>query len=155
MNKQERDKRRRASILEFLGDNPGSNRSGIIEGVSTFGGLNKQMVTNLLGQLRDTGSIRKEGDRRSTTWFVVSPEEPKEVSLFSSVFHDRLLAKKRMDNALLPLVLYVTTLEEGLAEERSRPKVNQEYADLRSAVYNFLGGLTTVADLREALGDDE
>jgi len=174
MNTEERKKRMRVSIVEFLIDNPGANRPAIIDGVVGFSEVNKQMVTALLGELRDLGSIRKEGDRRSTKWFVVSPEEPKEYRQIqeglrvSTITGDSLPrveprtfehnynnTMKRLKNALLGIDAHVALLEEMLAEERSQPKVNQEYANLRSAVYNFLGGLTTVADLRKALGDDE
>ena len=166
MNTEERKKRMRVSIVEFLIDNPGANRPAIIDGVVGFSEVNKQMVTALLGELRDLGSIRKEGDRRSTKWFVVSPEEPKEYRQIHSQIHSPPVeprtfennysnTMKRLKNALLGIDAHVALLEEALADERSQPKVNQEYADLRSAVYNFLGGLTTVADLRKALGDDE
>jgi predicted transcriptional regulator len=151
----ERNRLRRQSIVAFLRGNPGSNRPAIIDGVIGFSAVNKQMVTTLLGELRDSGSIRKEGDRQASKWFVVSPEEPREVPVgrvFTSHYRN---TKRRWENALLGLEGHVASLEEALTTELSHRGVNEDYAKLRSAVYNFLDGKTTVADLRKALGDDE
>ena len=153
--------RRKAAIVAFLEKNPGAQRGAIMDGARGLSSVNKQIVTNTLGALRKAGSIRREGSRKSTRWFVVSPDEPREVRVeplglgprtFENNYSNTM---KRLKNALLGIDAHVALLEETLAGERSQPRVDSDYADLRSAVRNFLDGKTTVADLRKALGEDE
>ena len=154
--------RRKAAIVAFLENNPGAQRGAIMDGARGLSSVNKQIVTNTLGALRKAGSIRREGSRKSTRWFVESPDEPKEVEVVEEPV-ERGLVYQSVQDSVIAIATHAANLVDMMELARAGARIADDahkslraaHESLRAAMRNFLDGKTTVADLRKALGEDE